>query len=1361
MSKSGRAAALLWAGVIVAVGLAWAGAARADSLALVSGSGQSGLIGQPGAQPIVVQARNVNGVAVAGRTIHWTTSNGFGLSATTSVTDANGNASIDFTYGNYGTTNIVASDPTGNTSANAIATSVGSDTLVVISGSGQAGQQGSTSTQPIVVELRNAAGVAISGRTINWSDQTTYTQVASSTSSTDAQGRASMNFTYLQGPGAVSGATAIIRATSSTGPYADASATVLGFDVVRLVSVQSQSGLVGSAGTPIVVRVTDWTGAIPRPGVTVTWYERLSSGLVSLSSSSTVTDANGQASIGFQYLLPGSGEISAEVGLSQVDMSFVSVGSDHMVLISPNNTYGAPGTPATAPIVVEVRNVYNQPIPGRTITWGIYFGDAVVDAPTSVTDANGQATMGFTHGTVLSAIGAHDLTIVNANPPQPNFAGDADTYSNPTNPVNQSRLRLVSGSGQTGAAGTAGAQPLVVEVVDGTGTPVVGLEVFFVVSGSVVLDPNPSLTDINGLASKTFTYGGPGQSMVEAHRNFGTPAGTAAYVQFHVTATGVDTIASISGDNQSGLPGSHSTQPLVAELRDAGGNPVVGRQITWIVNSGAASATFDGANSLTDANGQASMGFTYSAGASIAGLEARDMSTGVHIEFFATTVGADAVSIISGNGQSGPQGTAAPQPLVVEVRDPAGSPVVGRTINWNASGPVTLNGPSSITDGLGRASMGFDFGDGPATVTAEDPSSSKMAQFAVSGADVPFLAKIISGDGQAGLPGSDGAQPIVLEIRDANNNPSPGENVAWSVVSGPATLLTTQATTDANGHASATFNYGATPGTSIIQAKDPNNPNGQLIQATVTSLSDNQTLATTDGADQVLVVGTPSLPLVVQLKDFADQPVVGATIDWTASNGTLQNASSITDAQGNATNTVTATASGPVEVRANSQLAAAEAVFAFNSSLAALPNLTPEEAATAEAIDNACPALADKSTLTAEEADFLARCKELSTASTIDAHATAQALAELVSDTAQAQSTAAMAAVTAQVINVRSRLLALRSSSPTTSLSGLTLTAAGGTVSLPMIWNALGEDKPADASSVASSPWGFFATGNIGRGEQEEGRAGPAFDYDIEGITAGIDYRFNDTWVAGGALGYTRQDTDLNDEQGQVALHGWSVSGYSTHNFHENWYVDGVLTAGRNQYTLERRIDYTVPTPGGGSSHVQQRAVGTPDGDLFSAAFTFGGDFHRQSFTFSPYGQMVYARIGFDGYTEDMHSGIGSGLGLSVDSRNVTGLTGILGARTSWTNSADWGVWSPTLMLEWNHEFHDELDGVSAHFTHDPTRTTIEVGGEPVDRDYFRMGVGLSILMAHGRSGFFLYDRSFAQDRQTQENLSIGIRIEF
>jgi len=1367
VSKTGRVAGCIWAGILLALGMALAGTARADSLAVASGAGQSGLIGQAAAQPVVVVARNVNGVAVAGRTIHWSVGNGFQLSAATSVTDANGQASIGFTYGNYGTASIVASDPVGSTSTSATATSIGSDTLVVLSGSGQAGQQNTSSVQPIVVELRNAAGVPISGRSIQWSDQTTYTQVASASSVTNANGQASMGFTYLQGPAAAGGAIATIRATNSTGPqYAEASETVLGFDIVNLVSVQSQSGLVGSAGTPIVVRVTDWAGA-PRPGVTVAWSERLSTGLVSLSSTSTVTDANGQTSIGFQYLLPGSGEITAEVGLAATDMSFVSVGSDHMVLISSNNTYGAPGTPVAAPIVVEVRDVNNQPIAGRTINWGIYYGDAVLDAPTSVTDANGQTSMGFTHGTVLSAMGAHDPLIVNANPSGPNYAGDADFYSNPTNPVNQNRLRLVSGSGQTGLAGTAAAQPLVVEVLDSGGAPVVGLEIFFNASssgsGSVVLDPTPTLTDANGLASQSFTYGRPGQQMIEAARNFGTPAGTAAYVQFHVTITGVDTIASISGDNQSGLPGTHSTQPLVAELRDASGQPVVGRAITWIVNSGASSATFDALTSLTDANGQASMGFTYSSTASIAGLEARDTTTGVHIGYRAITVGTDAVSIISGNGQSGAQDTAAAQPLVVEVRDAAGAPVVGRQVNWNSIGNVTVLSPSSNTDGAGRASMGFNFGDGPANVSAVDAVSGKTVQFAMTGVEVPGLAKIISGDGQAGLPGSDGAQPIVLELRDAANNPMPGENVAWSVVSGPATLLGSTNTTDANGQASATFNYGTTPGTSVIQAKDPNNPNGQFVQATVTSLSSNQTLSILEGADQLPIVGSPSAPLVVQLKDFADAPVVGATIQWTVTNGTLAHATSTTDAQGQASNTVTPTANGAVEVTADSILAAAPVTFSFVSDLAELPNLTPKEEAVAVALDSACPALAEQSSLSPEEADLLARCQELAVASGLDPSATADALDEMLTNTAQAQSTAAVAAVSAQVLNIRTRLMALRSSSPTSSLSGLTFTGAGGMVSMPTLLAALSEDAPDPAAPPPTSfeRWGFFASGNIGRGENEAGRSAPAYDYDIEGLTAGIDYRFTDDWIAGGAIGYTSQDTDLDQDQGEIAVRGWSLSAYSTRSFKDHWYIDGVLTAGRNRYTLERRIEYTLPTTGGGSTSIEQRAVGKPDGDMFSAALTFGGDFHHQSMTISPYGQMVYSRIGFDAYEESLRSGPGSGLGLSVDSRDITALTGILGARAAWAISADWGVWSPTLMLEWNHEFRDQLDGISARFTHDPTGTPIIVGGEPADSDYLRFGVGMSIVMAHGRSGFFLYDRTFAQDGRTQENIAVGIRIEF
>ena len=77
---------------------------------------------------------------------------------------------------------------------------------MLISGGGQAGKAGSASAQPLVVELRNAAGNPIVGRTVNWSDQTSATQVNAATSVTDGSGRASMGFTYFQGPAAIAGA---------------------------------------------------------------------------------------------------------------------------------------------------------------------------------------------------------------------------------------------------------------------------------------------------------------------------------------------------------------------------------------------------------------------------------------------------------------------------------------------------------------------------------------------------------------------------------------------------------------------------------------------------------------------------------------------------------------------------------------------------------------------------------------------------------------------------------------------------------------------------------------------------------------------------------------------------------------------------------------------------------------------------------------------------------------------------------------------------------------------------------------------------------------------------------------------------
>jgi outer membrane autotransporter protein len=272
----------------------------------------------------------------------------------------------------------------------------------------------------------------------------------------------------------------------------------------------------------------------------------------------------------------------------------------------------------------------------------------------------------------------------------------------------------------------------------------------------------------------------------------------------------------------------------------------------------------------------------------------------------------------------------------------------------------------------------------------------------------------------------------------------------------------------------------------------------------------------------------------------------------------------------------------------------------------------------------------------------------------------------------------------------------------------------------------------------------------------------PEFDYDINGLTAGFDYRKGDHWIFGGAAGYTRQDTRLPDGDGSVDTSGWTLSAYSTYFTKDSWYADGVVTIGRNDYDLTRNIDYTVPLAGGGTSTIAQRAKANAGGDLLQAAFTVGRDFNRGALGIGPYAKLLYTHVGFDAIEEDLLAGVpGEGLGLRVEARDLTSLASVLGAKFTYTHSTEWGVLMPHLQLEWEHEFRDDPQAIEARFLNDPTGTGMFVRGDPIDTDYFRLGLGLSMVLSRGRSGFFYYEHLLGRDGISQYNLALGLRLEF
>lgn len=863
-----------------------------------------------------------------------------------------------------------------------------------------------------------------------------------------------------------------------------------------------------------------------------------------------------------------------------------------------------------------------------------------------------------------------------------------------------------------------------------------------------------------GLGNASFNATVPGTYTVQADASCAVCAVTTLSFTVDVVAA-VRTLAIAGGDGQDAPVGSAYAATLDVLAEDSG-LPAAGVPVTWAVTAGAATIAPGGP---TDAAGLASATVTPTAPGALTITATRGDEPTATVSFN-LTASSPPLSLVASTPN--PAGGAVGAPLAFGVQvEQAGLPLAGASIAWTAGAPFAPASATSVTDAGGQASAIFtaaSAGNFPGAVVATldpdgVPASGDELQvvFDATIALAPALS-IDAGDGQAGLPGQPFPAPLVV-IADNAGTPAAGVGISWTVA-GDATVLPA-GPTGADGRASATVTAGATAGPVQVTATRQDAP-GASVSFTL-SVGSPGVLEIVSGDDQVLRAGSASEPLVVRLLDAGGAPVPAATISWSTTAGQLSASTGTTNAAGETSTVLTVDAAGGARVTASSPLAQAPAVFALKGALSDLAGLNPRQAEVANAVDTLCPALASLPTPTPGQQDLLQRCIELSEAAAIDPEATVFALDQLLADVALVQANAAFAAVQSQFQNLRTRIAALRSGTQGSDFGGLAMTTPQGLFSIGLLGTAFGQDDTGVPPEIGAdfSRWGFFAAGTLGRAEVEPGQVDPAYDTDIEGLTAGVDYRVSDRWIIGGSLGMTRQDSRLPGDRGEVETSGWSVSAYTTWYQADSWYLDGVLTWGRNDYDLLRRIHYTVPLAGGGSSTINQRARSSSDGDALSLAFTFGRDFNRGAWGLGPYGRLLFTRLDFDSIEERLDTGAGTGLGLHINQRELESLASVLGGKLTYTHSTDWGVLMPHLQLEWEHEFRDDPQALEARFLHDPTLTPLRLRGDALDTDYYRIGLGLSMVLTKGRSGFFYYEHLLGKDRTSQYNLALGFRMEF
>jgi outer membrane autotransporter protein len=372
-----------------------------------------------------------------------------------------------------------------------------------------------------------------------------------------------------------------------------------------------------------------------------------------------------------------------------------------------------------------------------------------------------------------------------------------------------------------------------------------------------------------------------------------------------------------------------------------------------------------------------------------------------------------------------------------------------------------------------------------------------------------------------------------------------------------------------------------------------------------------------------------------------------------------------------------------------------------------------------------------------------------------------RALAEVTADQASAPVDASQTSLQGQIRNIGTRIAALRGGITGFSARGLTLNLDGEPLPVGQIAGGVVGALTGGAAGDGAldlGPWGFFLNGSISSGDKDRTENAAGFDFDAWSVTLGADYRFQDNLIGGIALGYVKNETDIDANGGDLDTEGFNVSLYGTYYLDSGLYLDGILTYGWSDYDQSRRIRYDI-----GSVIVDQTADADFDGSDWSASLGGGYSMASGPLSFGPTFRLEYLDTSVDGYQESMSNpnAPGGGWATRIEDQDVTSFTSQLGGEISYAVSTSWGVLLPNAHLQWVHEFEDGADNVVGHFVQDPTRTPFSLAADRPDRDYYNLRLGLSAQFAEGRSGYIYYRKLFGYSDLDAYTVAAGLRLEF
>jgi outer membrane autotransporter protein len=302
--------------------------------------------------------------------------------------------------------------------------------------------------------------------------------------------------------------------------------------------------------------------------------------------------------------------------------------------------------------------------------------------------------------------------------------------------------------------------------------------------------------------------------------------------------------------------------------------------------------------------------------------------------------------------------------------------------------------------------------------------------------------------------------------------------------------------------------------------------------------------------------------------------------------------------------------------------------------------------------------------------------------------------------------------------------------------------------------------------------WGGFADGSFGYGSKDPTDLEDAFDFDGQEVTAGLDYRFNSSFVTGMIFGYSDKEVDF-DSARSIVDGGVKSDGYSVILFAmlegDKAFLTGSVGYQRLKHDVTRRITYPSLNPTVES--VDSTATSSSDSSSFLATLGAGYALRMGAFSVEPSLDVTYSDTSVDAFTEksvdNLNPSTEDPFNLRVGKQSIESLDVAPGFKLQYVFAPKFGALIPYIVGRYHLELSDDARTISAQYADALNQvsgvagTNFAVSTDVPDDRYYTVAGGMTVAFGSGLNGFLQYLKVFELDNYKDAVITGGFRYEF